>query len=152
AAALAVRGFTGVYFYAWPMLRAVVESARLVASHGRGACDELRASWPNRPIEYLALGDGRELSPDDGRRFRVAHGLPDTAVVFGVFGGLTAEKRVVPILRAFAASRPPNAYLLLAGWNDATLDVRALVASLGLTARVRILGDVDDATFDAAMA
>jgi hypothetical protein len=63
AAELGVKGFDGPYYYQWPMVRSVVESARLVASHSRGAVDVLRDAFPHCPVEYVALGAGSLRCP-----------------------------------------------------------------------------------------
>src|SRR5205823_6498961 len=70
-----VAGFDGTYYYQWPMTRGVVEASRLVVSHSRGATDQLRAQFPHRPIDYVALGEGPAEYDvvGAGRRFRAAH-------------------------------------------------------------------------------
>jgi glycosyltransferase involved in cell wall biosynthesis len=155
-AELAAMGFDGVYYYQWPMSRAVVESARLVAAHSRGAIAELEAASPGRPIEYIALGEGRPLTAGEEARarFRAALGWPASAVVFGVFGALTAEKRVPQILRAFATAqlRTPHARLVLAGAEDPQVRIAEIIQALGLTDVTCRLGSVDDAAFDEAIA
>src|SRR5262245_3589701 len=106
-AEVGVRGFAGVYSYQWPMVRAVVESARLVATHARGAQMELADAFPGRTIAHIALGMGRTELMTEVRRAEIRRGwgLEPEDVAFGIFGGLTEEKRIEPILRAFAAAR-----------------------------------------------
>jgi glycosyltransferase involved in cell wall biosynthesis len=155
-AELSVSGFDGPYYYQWPMTRALVQSARLVVSHSRGAVDELRQAFPDRPIDYVALGEGpRDLDIAAARRrFRAAHGVDHTAVVFGVHGALTSEKRVPEILRAFAAARPwlGRARLLLAGRADPALAIPQRIAELGLQDAVTIIESLADDAFDEAIA
>jgi glycosyltransferase involved in cell wall biosynthesis len=154
-AELAIRGFDGPYYYQWPMTRAVVEAARLVACHSRGAAAELREQFPDKRIDYVALGEG---PADDmtaaGAAFRAAHALGPSTVVFGVHGALTAEKRVPQILRAFAALRPwiGGAHLLLAGRPDPALDLPRLIDTLALHDVVHVIGSLDAAAFDASIA
>ena len=129
-AEIGVRGFSGVYYYQWPMVRAVVESARLVATHARGTQMQLAETFPGRTIAHIALGMGRrELDVATSRRaeIRAAWGLAPGAVAFGIFGGLTPEKRIDVILRAFAAARVrlPHARLVLGGTASADLDLDA---------------------------
>lgn len=156
AAELAVKGFAGVYYYQWPMVRAVVQTARLVATHSRAAVAELADAWSDRPAEYVALGEGRANQDlaHDRRRVRAAHGLPNSAVVFGVFGALTAERRIPQILHAFAATRAslPDVRLLLAGAPDPAVDLDGLAGTLGIADAITRLGPADDAAFDAAIA
>jgi glycosyltransferase involved in cell wall biosynthesis len=155
-AELAVHGFDGPYYYEWPMTRAVAESSRLTACHSRGAVAELRARYPDRAIDYVALGEGpAALDIEVSRqRFRAAHDLPQTAVVFGVHGALTVEKRVPQILRAFAATRPwiQNAWLLLAGRPDQRVGLDRLIDDLGIGGATRVVDRLDDDEFDAAIA
>lgn len=156
AAELAVHGFDGRYYGMWPMTRAVVESARGVAVHSRGGCDQLAADHPDQFIRYLPLGEGR-MAPVDAtarQEMRIRHGANDAAVIFGVFGGLSADKRVAEIFAAFAATRRrhPHARLWLAGSADRTTDVQALTARYALHDAVTPLGFLDDEAFDTALA
>jgi glycosyltransferase involved in cell wall biosynthesis len=156
AAEFGVNGFNGPYYYQWPMIRGVVESARLVAAHSRGAVAEIESAHPDRPVEYVALGEGRTIdaSEDTRSRFRSTLGFPASAVVFGVFGALTAEKRVPQVVRAFgsALARNPEARLVLAGAADPQIEIAELVEELGLAPAVRLLTLADDAAFDEALA
>lgn len=156
AAELGVRGFDGVYYYQWPMRRATVESARLIASHSRGATEELRAEFPDRPIEYIALGEGPvTFDIERARRsVRMGLGIPDDVVLFGAFGALTRDKRLPEILKSFAATRAwvPEIRLLLSGQPDRKLDLDGQIASLGIGDVVHWLQPADDVEFDAAIA
>ncbi len=156
AAELGVRGFAGVFYYQWPMTRAIVQSARMAAAHSHGAVAQLRDESPNRIVEYIALGYDAPAPLSDARRAEVRRGwqTSDDAIVFGVFGGLTEDKRLEPILRAFAASRAtvPNARLVLAGAIDPGLDLTGLITSLGLGDVARLLGVLDDDAFEDSIA
>jgi glycosyltransferase involved in cell wall biosynthesis len=156
AAELAIQGFDGTYYYQWPMLRAVVETARLVATHSRGVADDLRAAWPERPIAYVALGEGRPTPVADRRleARRAELGLSGEHVAFGVFGALTADKRVPEILRAFATTvaRTPTARLVLAGTPTSAIDLRALARSLGVALETVLVDTPDDDSFDEIIA
>ena len=104
-----------------------MEGSRLVAVHGAGARNELLQSLdqhaPTSPdrIVSIRLGEGEVLSDAAAdaarRRVRAALGVADQAIVFGVFGGLTPEKRIPQVLAALTAVLPhaPHARLLLAG-------------------------------------
>jgi glycosyltransferase involved in cell wall biosynthesis len=155
-AEIGVRGLSGVYYYQWPMVRAVVESARLVATHARGTQADLAEAFPGRTIVHIALGMGRRELMTDARRadIRRAWSLEPGAVAFGVFGGLTEEKRLEPILRALAAARVrlPHARLVLGGTASADLDLDGLVGSLGLADVVHRLPPLEDHQFEDAIA
>jgi glycosyltransferase involved in cell wall biosynthesis len=154
-AELAVSGFDGPYYYDWPMTRSVVASSRLVATYSRGSFVELQHAWPDRPFEVLALGEGCRVPPaeTDRQAARVWLDLPESSVVFGVFGALTAGKRVAQVLRAFAEihARMPNTFLLLAGATDRSVDVESLQKALELTSASRLLNGLDDEQFDRAI-
>ena len=156
AAELAVHGFDGRYYYLWPMTRSVVAASRLVAAHSRGGAAHLTASHPDRPCHYIPLGEGVQDVPSTEERlsWRAQLGLPDHAVLCGTFGALTADKRVEPILRAFARTRRrhPSASLLLAGAPDGSVDTRRLAESLGIAEGVIWLEGLDDRAFDRAIA
>lgn len=156
AAEFAVGAFDGTYHYQWPMVRGVLDSSLLAATHARGAIAELEAQSSGRPVDYIALGEGMpEPIPAAARAaLRAAHGLPPDAVVFGVFGGLAVEKRVPQILRAFAAIRAsvPQARLVLAGAPDKALDLDARTKLLGVAPATITLGRLDADTFDAWIA
>jgi glycosyltransferase involved in cell wall biosynthesis len=155
AAELGVKGFAGPYYYDWPMRRAVVEAARVTACHAPGAARILQAEHPDRHIETIALGEGRHESlAAEAERFRRDHRIDPHALVFGVHGALTAEKRVPEILEACAATRSSmtNARLLLAGSADPALDLDARIGALGLGDAVVRVDRPSDAEFDAAIA
>ncbi len=91
-------------YFAFPMLRRVAESARLVVVHNPRAAQRVREAAPGAQvaiIPHLA-----EASSVDG------HWL-GPGVWFGVFGYLRPAKRVAQIIRA--ALRVPRARLLIAG-------------------------------------
>jgi glycosyltransferase involved in cell wall biosynthesis len=156
AAELAVSGFDGAYYYLWPMTRAVVLASRVVAVHARGALAPLSAAHPDRSVTYVPLGMGRSAPVGDAvrRQTRAAWRVSDDAVVFGLFGGLTAEKRVEPVMRAFArlSRRYPQVRLVLAGAEARDIDTRALAQSLNIAGVVLPLGVLDDDEFDRALA
>ena len=156
AAELAVRGFDGAYYYDWPMVRSVVATSRLVATHSPGARVALQEAWPDREFDSIVLAEGCRVAPSEADRAAVRDSLaiPDSAVVFGVFGGLSAEKRVPQVLRAFAetSARVPEAVLVLAGSRDASVDVNGLIRSLGIAHATRVLETLNDAEFDRTIA
>ena len=162
-AELAVAGFDSALYYEWPMVRSLVAAAKLVAVHGEGAAEELRQQLANSPTQFtnspthqftnivsVRLGEGVALSDADAaaarRRVRAKYGIPDEDIVFGVFGGLTPEKRLPQILAAFRATRlhAPSARLLLAGAAAGHYDVAADVAGTGAADRITLTGYLAD--------
>jgi len=145
-AELALKGFDTHLYYDWPMTRLVVEASRVTAVHSRLSAEALRDSSPAAPIEVIRPGHGEPLSPERGEagrvRIRRQHGIPDEAILFGVFGGLTPEKRVPQVLRAFAAllRYTPGARLLLAGAPASHYDIAGEVQALGIHDALTITG------------
>jgi len=152
AAELAVAGFDGAYYYLWPMTGAVIARSRHVAVHSRGGARELQAAHPGRLIDYVALGEGAAtpVALDDRDRARRSLGIEPDSVAFGVFGGLTTEKRIGQILRAFRSvlAFEPAVRLVLAGASGPSEDWPTVAASLGIAHAVSIPGRLDDGAFD----
>ncbi|MEO6223003.1 MAG: glycosyltransferase [Vicinamibacterales bacterium] len=155
AAELAIRGFDGAYYYHWPMRGAVMDSARLVATHSRGAVTILRNAHPDRPVEYIPLGHGVPAIDTSAARgaFRTRMEIPEDALVFGVLGTATPEKRVAQIVRAFASARQwaPDARLLFAGQLDPLLPLEEMMQAFGIRGVTHVAGRLNDAEFDEAV-
>jgi glycosyltransferase involved in cell wall biosynthesis len=140
----------GPFYYQWPMLRGIVSTSRVVAAHSPGVVRELRADWPDKAIEHIAARRGsaptwialaRERPFGPPTRFR------RTRPVFGVFGGMTAEKRILEILPAFQSTRAwiPDARLLLAGAADPAIGLDDAIKALGISdATIRVPAASDD--------
>jgi glycosyltransferase involved in cell wall biosynthesis len=156
ASELAVYGIPGIFFYQWPMVGAIVKSARLVAAHSHGLKALLEEDVPGRPVEYIGLGYAASEALSTSRREAVRaswHATPEH-IVFGVFGGLTREKRIRPILRAFAEARRrvPHARLVFGGKAGADIDLPVLVESLGLSEVTHWAPSLDDREFEDSIA
>src|SRR6266700_5051680 len=101
----AIEGLGGPIYYLWSMLRVVMQTARIVAVHNERVAEDLRASFPETGIRSIPLGKAPLETGAAGRQHpRAALAIPDEAVVFAVFGRLTAEKRIGPTLQALAAT------------------------------------------------
>jgi glycosyltransferase involved in cell wall biosynthesis len=155
AAELAIRGFDGAYYYHWPMRRAVMDAARLVATHSRGAVKMLREAHPGRPVEHIRLGHGvAAMDTSAARRaFRARAGIPESALVFGVLGTAAPEKRVAQIIRAFASARQwaSDARLLFGGQVDPLLPLSEMLDAFGIADVTHVAGRLDDTQFDEAV-
>jgi len=143
----AVEGMGGSIYYLWSMLRVVVRTARAVAVHNGRIAEELREQYPGLPVDVVRMGVAPFAAGHHAReRTRRELSLPEDAMVFAVFGKVTAEKRIAAILRAAGrlTAQGTNALLLLVG--DAT-EYPALndeVRKSGLEDRVRVTGYVAD--------
>ena len=141
-AEMAVAGFDTPMYYTWPMVRLLARASRTVAVHTEMAATTIRDENPEARVKVIRLGHGVALPDDEKRaartRARARLSIPQDAFVFGCFGGLTAEKRVPQILKAFAATLTyaPSSRLLLAGDSPAAADLGADIRRHGLDARV----------------
>ena len=158
-AELAVKGFDTYLYYNLPMTRLVVEASRLTAVHAPLMLEALREASPAAALDAIRLDHGERLTADQVAAARTAirkrHAIPDDGVLFGVFGGLTPEKRLPQVLDAFAAllSYQPGARLLLAGAPADHYDVASAVQRLGLGPRIALTGYLDsDEAFTEAVA
>lgn len=145
-AELAIAGFDNHLYYDWPMTRLVIDASRLTAVHTAPLGRQIREDWPEARIASIRLAHGTFVSDVEARalrtRVRKAYGLAEDAIVFGVFGGLTPDKRVPQVLEALDAILPyaPSAHLLLAGSAQRHYDVAADVQRRGLGERVTLTG------------
>ena len=156
-AELAIRGFDTYLYYWWPMTRLVVQASRLTAVH---AAPLAAAVSEETGCEVVAIRLGEGVAMDDGakrearRTVRSRHDIPGEAVVFGVFGGLTPEKRVSEVLAAFATLLPyrPDARLLLVGKPASHYHVQDDIAAHGLSSHAIVTGFLGDDEFTAYLA
>ncbi|MBA3295883.1 MAG: glycosyltransferase family 4 protein [Acidobacteria bacterium] len=145
-AELAVAGFDSHLYYRWPMTRLAVDASRVTAVHAGLMASAIRHGSPGATVETIRLGHGTEVSDDQAlearARIRRRHGIPGDAVLFGVVGGLSPDKRLPQILHALAAVRvyAPTARLLLAGAPAHHYDVAGDVARRGLAPFVTMTG------------
>jgi glycosyltransferase involved in cell wall biosynthesis len=145
-AELAIRGFDSYLHYAWPMTRLVVRASKLVAVHSAPVAARLREESPEAAIEAIHLGHGTRLSASQVDTLRTEarrrYGIPQDAIVFGVYGGLTPDKRLPHILEAFADTRRfvPSAHLLCAGAVSPLYDLHGELRRHGLDAFATVTG------------
>jgi glycosyltransferase involved in cell wall biosynthesis len=158
AAELAAAGFDSFVHYQHPMTRLVVAASRLTAVHARTLARRLATEVPGARVEHVRLGHGTPMSVErlarERAQMRARHGLSGAEVVFGVFGGITPEKRVPQVLRAFAALLRfhPSARLLVVGAAAAHYDLWRDVRALDLATHVVVTGHVSDAEFTGCIA
>jgi glycosyltransferase involved in cell wall biosynthesis len=149
-AELAVAGFDSPLYYLWPMTALVIRASRLTAVHTPVLAARLREDFPDSRIEAIRLGHGTQMSPAEAQkaraRVRARYDIPTDAIVFGVFGALTPDKRIPQVLDAFAALRPyaPSARLLLAGAPAGQLDLAASLAARDLAPYATVTGYLED--------
>ena len=123
------------------MTRRLVEASMVTVVHSAWARDELLRRHPGACVR---------VAPHAVRAPAAAPPLllrRRGAAVFGVFGGLTPNKRISSAVRAFAAVHRdfPDARLVVAGRSDyagVERQLDALICSLGVAQAVRVSKDV----------
>jgi glycosyltransferase involved in cell wall biosynthesis len=147
AAEYAIEGLGGDIQYLWPMLRAAIRTARLVAVHSPIVAADLRSEFPGAAIEAIRMGVPAH-AVDAGTRsaLRRALGVPETAILFAAFGKVAAAKRIGAILRSLAALAADgrDVYLLIVGDADQYTELPEELARHGVAHRVRLAGHVAD--------
>jgi glycosyltransferase involved in cell wall biosynthesis len=145
-AELAVAGFDNHLYYSWPFSRLIIEASRLTAVHSSPLAADLAREHRGAHITHIRLAHGELLTTDRiaaaRARVRRAHRISEDAVLFGVFGGITPDKRIPQILDALSATIPyaSSVHLLLAGAAARHYDVAADVRQRGLEDRVTLTG------------
>lgn len=103
--------------YHHPLLRRAAGACDQIIVHSQCLAGRVRAAAPDRPIAVLPFGCETWL--DDGgllrRQARRIIGLPQDALIFGVFGHITAAKRVERVIEAFVQADLPGAWLYVVG-------------------------------------
>jgi glycosyltransferase involved in cell wall biosynthesis len=103
--------------YHHPLLRRAAGACDQIIVHSQHLAGRVRAAAPDRPIAVLPFGCETWL--DDGgllqRQARRIIGLPQDALIFGVFGHITAAKRVDQVIEAFVQADLPGAWLYVVG-------------------------------------
>jgi glycosyltransferase involved in cell wall biosynthesis len=160
---LVIRDLADSAYYFWPMLRLVVEQARLVAVHSPRLADDLAARF-DVEVATIRMGVGDPAAPrapgpaaslDDQRRaWRARLGLDPGAVLFGAVGLVTPEKRISQILRSVSAVARlvPSVHLLLVGSPVDHYDALGEARALGIADRVTVTGYVPDDEVAACLA
>lgn len=106
-------------YFAYPMLRRIVERSRAVVAHNPEAVRiALQHAPAARVVEIPHLFEP-PVEPDvaEVARFRQRLGVESNAFLFAIFGYLRETKRVLQVISAFAAlhAENPRTALLLAG-------------------------------------
>jgi glycosyltransferase involved in cell wall biosynthesis len=102
-----------------------------------------------RPIELIPLGIDRP--PPISALSRQALELPQDAFVLITIGRLVARKATTQLIDMFAASRIPNAHLVIVGDGPDAPAIERRAVELGVRNRLHMLGQVTDAEKYAAL-
>lgn len=96
-----------------------------------------------RPVELIPLGIDRP--PPISALSRQALGLPQDAFVLITIGRLVARKATTQLIDMFAASRIPNAHLVIVGDGPDAPAIERRAVELGVRNRLHMLGQISDA-------
>lgn len=155
AAEVGLSGFAGPVYYHWPMLRAVVESARMTVVHNPRLAAELAGAHAPARVEAVPMGVAEPLATEE--RIAAARrrcGAGPESVLVSAFGAITPEKRIEPLLRACAVARRycPDLRLALVGQAMPHFDARRLAEQLGVGDAVAMPGYVSEDDLPAFLA
>lgn len=157
---LVAAGLGGELYAHWPLVKLVLESARLTAVHNERLIRDLQERYPAARMDWFEMGVADPLADadpgsiaDSRARIRDRHGIPPDAVLVCAFGGVTPEKRVATLLGAAAplGSRPA-VHVMLVGARADHYDVDADIDARGLRDRVHVTGFVADEELPAYLA
>jgi glycosyltransferase involved in cell wall biosynthesis len=146
-------GLTHVDRMTMTMERRIVSASLGVLVHDPFRAAWLRERYPDKPI--FTVSSGAPLIEDDGTirsATRAKLGWRDDHVVFGVFGGFTAIKRIRVVVLAFAQVRRrwPQARLLIVGHareKEIVADTEQAIEQLGLADSVLVVPGPDKDEF-----
>ena len=138
---LIMAGLGGTLFFFWPMLRPLVDVARLVAVHDPHLAADLQRRFSGASVSLISMGVAAiDADSELTTRVRARHRIPANAVLFACVGLITRGKRVAEILQAFArvVRHQPNIRLMFVGEQLGDIDPLAEARALGLTSDVVI--------------
>jgi glycosyltransferase involved in cell wall biosynthesis len=140
--------------FALPARRTLLERQRGVLVHSRWAADELREEDPRLLVRTIPMPVPLPAPADRsaGEALRRELGIPTGAPVLGSFGFQTPMKRTDVVVRALTDPRLASAHLVVAGEVSRYFNVAGLAARLGVADRVHLLGYVDFAQLERAIA
>jgi glycosyltransferase involved in cell wall biosynthesis len=129
----------------WPMVKLVIEAAKLTVVHNEWVAQDLREKFPNANVRSIEMGVA-DVAASSGAFVRSRHSVPDDAVVITAFGGVTPEKRIPQLIRAIGAiaTRHTEVHLMLVGAAANHYDVQADAEAVGIADRVHVTGFVPD--------
>ena len=139
----------------WPLIRLVVESARMTLVHNQWVADDLRQRHQGANIRAIEMGvRSADAGVEAARRIRAELSIPEDAIIIAAFGGVTPEKRIAQVIRTIAAlaARHAHLHLVLVGSSVAHYDAIADAAAAGVRERVHLTGFVPDEELAAYMA
>jgi glycosyltransferase involved in cell wall biosynthesis len=125
-------------------VRRLLLAADAVVGQSRNTVDHVEQIYGvTRPVKLIPLGIDRPPRLDAPARSEL--GLPRNAFVIVTVGRLVVRKDTVQLLKALSASKCPTAHLLIVGDGPEAANIQRAAVALGISDRVHMLGQVDDA-------
>jgi glycosyltransferase involved in cell wall biosynthesis len=122
----------------------LLRRADVVIAQSTNTRDNVRRIYGvEREVGLIPLGIVRPPSLE--RVPSTSFGLPANAFTIVTIGRLVARKQTTQLVAALAASRIPNAHLLVVGSGPDEEPVRRAAAAHGIPERVHLLGRLDEA-------
>ena len=147
-----VRGLTNAGF---DMNGDIVAAARTVVVHSLAAARRLGPSAVGKTVvvPHGADPSPRPTTPDERALARARLGLPTDSLIVGNYGIVHPTKQNAAVVEAFAAlaRELPTARLIVVGEEADGGLTRSRAEALGLGARIRFLGRLDDERFLASI-
>ena len=140
-------GLGGALFFFWPMLRPLIDTARLVGVHDPHLAADLQRQFPGAAVIPISMGVGAvRADPDSVRHVRARHRIPEDAILFACVGLVTRGKRVAEILQALAriVRYGPRIRLMFVGDELGDIDPLAEARRVGVSDHVTAAGYVAD--------
>ena len=112
---------TGSESYHYPLLRKLAGACNALVAHSTYLAARLKTATAHQLSQPMVtvIPFGATCFPDDGGQVkgivRRIVGLPQDALIFGVFGHITAAKRVDRVIQAFVEANLPKAWLYIVG-------------------------------------
>jgi glycosyltransferase involved in cell wall biosynthesis len=104
----------------YPLLRRAAQACAGIITHSEFVARRSRTANPDASVQVIPFGT--EYYDEDDGRFQAAVrnvlGLPQGAVIFGVFGRMHPVKRIQKVLAAFLMAGLEDCYLYLVGEID----------------------------------
>jgi glycosyltransferase involved in cell wall biosynthesis len=130
-------------YFAYPMLRRAVESARAVIVHNPGAARRAREAAPEPP-PVLEIPHFVDVQPPMQEDARAAFSMPPEALLIGCFGFQRPTRRLRSVLRAVGRLRKPWRLLVVGEFvsREYETSLADLLAQPGVI-RVPYLGEAE---------
>jgi glycosyltransferase involved in cell wall biosynthesis len=142
-------------WFAWRWLISFLNQPDLIVVPSHASVEMLIQQGLKTSVRPISCGvDAHLFSPDptcDPAELRAAYRLPIDKPIFLYVGRIDTEKCIDVLIRAMSLTTNSNIYLAIAGKGCSLTQMKSLANSLGVSDRVRFLGEVDHDLLPALM-